>query len=311
MLSRVADRLYWGARYLERAENTSRLVRVYDGLMLDLPPEAGIAWPVLLDIVGGRELFRTLHPKATDRATIRFLLADPDNPSSVLSSLEQARENFRTTRDLAPSEAWRCVNEMYLDSRKRLPRAVSQRGRNEALRDVIEGVQQLRGLMADTMSHGEAYQFIRIGRNIERADMTTRIIDSAATMLLSRHENVQRFDNTLWMAVLKSLSGYQMYRQSVRRRIHGTDAVAFLLKDLHFPRSFARCLHQIESGIDDLPRNADATRAVARLRRIVGERAMGPEDVSVLHDFLDELQVELGAVHAQIAATWFLPDMTS
>jgi uncharacterized alpha-E superfamily protein len=254
---------------------------------------------------------RASMPLATDRATIRFLLADAENPSSVLSSLGQARENFRTTRDLAPSEAWRCVNELYLSSRTRLPRAVSQRGRNEALRSVIGGVQQLRGLMADTMSHAEAYQFIRIGRNIERADMTTRIIDSAATMLLSGREHAHRFDNTMWMAVLKSLSGYQMYRQSVRRRIHGTDVVAFLLKDLHFPRSFARCLHQIESGIDDLPHNAEATRAVARLRRIVGERAMGPEDVAVLHDFLDELQLELGAVHAQITATWFLRGMTS
>ena len=210
MLSRVAERLYWGARYLERAENTSRLVRVYDSLMLDLPSEAGVGWPLLLDITGGRELFGTLHPKATDRATLRFLLAEPENPSSVLSSLAQARENFRTTRDLAPSEAWRSVNELYLGARRRLPRAVSQRGRNDALRAIVGGVQQLRGLMADTMSHGEAYQFIRLGRNIERADMGTRIIDSAATMLLAGREELQRFDNPLWMGVRKSLSVYQM-----------------------------------------------------------------------------------------------------
>jgi len=309
MLSRVAERLYWSARYLERAENPSRLVRVYDSLMLDLPPEAGIAWPLLLDITGGRELFRALHPKATDRATIRFLLADADNPSSVLSSLAQARENFRTTRDLAPSEAWRCVNELYLRSKTSLPKAASQRGRNEALRSIVEGVQQLRGLMSDTMSHGDAYQFIRIGRNIERADMGTRIIDAAATTLLAGRDELHRFDNTLWMAVLKSLSGYQMYRQSVRRRIHGPDVVEFLLKDSHFPRSFARCLHQIESGIEDLPGNADATRAIARLRRIVAERETASEDNEALHAFLDELQVELGTIHGQIAATWFLPDM--
>ncbi len=308
MLSRVAERLYWGARYLERAENTSRLVRVYDSLMLDLPPEAGVSWPHLVDIVGAGELFRSSHPKVTDRATLRFLLADTANPGSVLSCLEQARENFRTTRDLAPSEAWRSVNELCLYARKKLPRAVSQRGRQEVLAEIIEAVQQIRGLMADAMSHGEPYQLIRLGRNMERADMTTRIIDTASATLLSGREELHRFDNTLWMAVLRSLSAYQMYRQSVRRRVHPDDVVGFLLKDPHFPRSFYRCLHQIESAAADLPNHSDTVRAVARLRRLVAERDIALDDLASLHGFLDELQLELISLHRQIASVWFLRD---
>ena len=97
----------------------------------------------------------------------------------------------------------------------------------------------------------------------------------------------------------------------MRRRVHGADVVTFLLQDPHFPRAFARCLHQIESAIGDLPNGADAVRAVARLRRIVAEHDPRAGDIQALHAFLDDLQVELGEVHGQIAATWFLPDMAA
>ena len=104
MLSRVAERIYWAARYLERAENTARLTRVYGALLLDLPDEAGVGWPLLIDITGGEQV-RLTRKGNSDRALLKHLLADPDDPGSVLSSLRMARENFRTSRDLAPTEA--------------------------------------------------------------------------------------------------------------------------------------------------------------------------------------------------------------
>jgi uncharacterized alpha-E superfamily protein len=306
VLSRVAERMYWGARYLERAENTARLVRVYDAALLDLPDDAGVGWPLLVDICGARELFDQRHPKSGDRETLKFLISDPDSPSSIVASLGQARENFRTTRDLCPSEAWRSVNELYLYGRKSLPKMASPRRRHEVLSGVVQRTQQLSGLLAGTMSHGDAYNFIRLGRNLERADMTTRIIDIAAATLLGARAAETGLDNTLWMAVLKSLSGYQMYRQYVRRRIRAEDVIRFLLHDPLFPRAVAHCLADLESSMLKLPNHEVPLRAVLRLRRIVDSQPPQAVEEAALRRLMDDLQLELAGVHEQLSAAWFL-----
>jgi len=307
MLSRVAERMYWGARYLERAENIARLVQVYDAALLDLPDEAGVGWPLLVDICGARETFQARYPKGGNRETLRFLITDADSPGSIMASLAQARENFRTTRDLCPTEAWRSVNELHIYGREALPR-MSSRQRHEVLSGIIQRVQQLTGLLSGTMSHGDAYNFIRLGQNIERADMTTRIIDTAAATLLRSGAAEARVGNTLWMAVLKSLSGYQMYRQYVRRRIRDEDVIRFLLADPLFPRAFTHCLLELESGMSKLPNHEGPLRAVLRLQRLVDTQQ--PEDIeeTALRTLMDTLQLELARVHAQISDAWFLPD---
>lgn len=308
MLSRVAERMYWGARYLERAENTARLVRVYDAVLLDLPDEAGVGWPLLVDICGVRELFNARYPKGGDRETLRFLISDPDSPSSIVASLGQARENFRTTRDLCPTEAWRSVNELYLYGRKTLPKATSPRRRHEVLSEIVRHTQQLTGLLSGTMSHGDAYNFIRLGRNLERADMTTRIIDIAAATLLGARAKENGLDNTLWMAVLKSLSGYQMYRQYVRRRIRDEDVIRFLLHDPLFPRAVAHCLEDLETSMLELPNHEIPLRAVLRLQRIVATQLPQGVEEAALRKLMDDLQIELAEVHRQLSTAWFLPD---
>ena len=308
MLSRVAERMYWAARYLERAENTARLVRVYDAALLDLPEQAGVGWPILVDICGARDAFGARYPKGGDRETLRFLISDPDNPSSIVASLSQARENFRTTRDLCPTEAWRSVNELYLFGRKNLPKMASPRRRHEVLSGVVQHAQQLTGLLAGTMSHGDAYNFMRLGRNLERADMTTRIIDTAAATLLRSGVSEARLDNTLWMAVLKSLSGYQMYRQYVRRRIRDEDVIRFLLGDTLFPRAVTHCLLELEAAMQGLPNHEAPLRAVLRLQRRVDAQQPEAIEEAGLRRLMDELQIELAEVHGQVSAVWFLPE---
>jgi len=311
MLSRVAERMYWGARYLERAENTARLVRVYDAALLDLPDEAGVGWPLLVDICGVRETFNARYPKGSDRETLKFLISDPESPSSIVASLGQARENFRTTRDMCPTEAWRSVNELYLFGREALPKVASPARRHEVLSGVVQRGQQLTGLLSGTMSHGDAYNFIRLGRNLERADMTTRIIDIAAATLLGARASENGLDNTLWMAVLKSLSGYQMYRQYVRRRIRDEDVIRFLLHDPLFPRAVAYCLSELETSMLKLPNHEAPLRAVLRLRRLVETQLPQGVEEAALRQLMDDLQVELAAVHGQLAAAWFLPDQAA
>lgn len=307
MLSRVAERMYWGARYLERVENTARLVRVYDAALMDIPEDAGLGWPLLVDICGARAQFSTRYPKGGDRETLRFLSSDPDNPGSIIASLSQARENFRTTRDLCPTEAWRSVNELYLYGRKVLPGTASPRRRHEVLSGIVQRVQQLTGLLHGTMSHGDAYHFMRVGRNLERADMTTRIIDVAAATLLGTRAKEARLDNTLWMAVLKSLSGYQMYRQYVRRRIRDEDVIRFLLHDPLFPRAVAHCVGEVQASMRELPNHEGPLRSALRLQREVDAQLARTFDELDLHRLMDELQVELARLHDDIAASWFLP----
>ena len=309
MLSRVAERVYWGARYLERVENTARLVNVYASLLLDIPVGAGRGWRQLVDIAGGEASSPPKHARgnADELATLRLLLTSIKNPGSLLSSLNAARENFRTTRDVVPTEAWRGVNELYLFCNEHLKHAVSRRRRHEVLSSVVSRSQQITGLMAGTMSHGDAYQFLRIGRGLERADMSTRIIDVAAATLLHEDPAVQLAENTLWMGVLRSLSAYQMYRQYVRRRVNAGDVIEFLLKDEHFPRTVFYCLNEISSSIRTLP-NSDAplrrgTRSVRNLKRAAVKDLLAPE----LHEYIDELQLELSNLHDQIAKTWFAP----
>ncbi len=305
LLSRVAERIYWTGRYLERVENSARLLNVYGNLLLDLPTEAGLGWQHLIDITDSEALFAAHVAQPSEENTVAFLVADLDNPGSILSSLTQARENIRTSRDIVPTEAWRCVNELHLYAKAHLTAGVSPRRRHETLTTLVERCQQITGLLAGTMSHGTAYQFLRLGRNVERADMTSRVLDVAAATLLSGRGELVRFDNTLWMTVLKSLSAYQMYRQQVRRRIIGADVIAFLVHDDEFPRALTHCLAELPPALTSLPRAEQCQAAVKALRHKVAQLDMESVAHHELHAWIDEFQLGLAALHNQISASWF------
>ena len=307
MLSRVAERLYWMARYLERAENTARLARVYSYLMLDLPNGVGLSWQQLIDITGNQELYRKRHRTAGERNVMRFILSEPENPGSLISALSMARENVRTTRDLVPSEGWEHVNELYLFARKKLSKNALPKGLYEFLSEIVMRCQQITGLLAGTMSHGDAYQFVRIGRNLERFDMTSRIIDVGSATLLARGAELARLEGRLWTYLLRALSAHQMYRQYVRRQIRPEIVLGFLLHDTHFPRAMAHTLGEIESCIILLPRHEETLKSISELSRQVLASDVDKLYPQGLHAFLDKLQLELAGLHQEIVHTWFAP----
>lgn len=307
MLSRVAERTYWLARYLERAENTARLIRVYSELLLDLPPAAGLDWDVVLQIMGCAESTDQLAVLETERDKVGFLMTSEANPSCLLNSLNHARENARTTRDIVPTEAWREVNKLCLFAREQLPTAVHARRRGSTMKEIIERVQAITGLLAGTMSHGPAYQFIRLGRNLERADMSTRTVDVAAATLMSNREELVRYDSTLWMTVLRCLSGYQMYRQYVRRRVRGPDVIAFLFLDRDFPRAVAHCLNEVAAALENLPRALPASEGLTRCLARLEDYNPAQLDVASLHKFVDEFQFDIAGINDTIAERWFHP----
>lgn len=311
MLSRVAERMYWAGRYLERAENTARLINIYSTLLLDLPADTGIVWPHLLHILGAERSFQETKSKRSEQAILKFLIADPEHPASVLSSLRAARENIRTSRDIVPTEGWECVNELYLMASKELKAAASGRRRFETLSTVVRRCQQISGLLSGTMSHGQAYYFLRMGYHLERADMTSRVVDVAATTLAPDNPAIAHYENTLWMAVLRSVSAYQTYRRFVRRRVTSVDVVAFLWGDPHFPRSIARILSVLSVLIERLPHPEDPRRVLDELGRTVHIDRETPMDWASLHEEIDRFQIDLGRLHAIIQKEWFLKPETA
>jgi uncharacterized alpha-E superfamily protein len=305
MLSRVAERVYWTGRYVERAESTARLVKAYTTQVMDLPKAVEPGWKHLVDISGANAPFEELHDGYDEPSTIAFLLADAKNPGSILSALAMVRENVRTTRDVLPTEAWEHANELYLYAKASAADSVGRKNRFSFLKTVIFRCQQLTGLLAGTMSQDAAYSFVRIGRNLERADMTTRVVDSAVFILMPRKAEPGEYDSMLWVNVLKSLSAYQMYRQHVRNRVVADEVVRFLLTDLYFPRAVAHSLAESERCLETLPRSLDALRALARTRARVDDADISRMTLDGLHRLIDEVQTDLNDVHEQIHAAWF------
>lgn len=312
MLSRSAGRLYWLGRYLERTENTARLLSVYMSLMFDLPMSVEISWRNLLTIFGAAENFFLNYEVANEQNTMQFLLTDSANPGSLVSSLSNARENIRTSRDLMPDEAWQQVNEMCLYIRGKSDTAKHRRGRVILLNEIMRGCQRFTGLLAGAMSQDDAYRFIKLGRNIERADMTTRILDIGPILLAEdRSEKLRQYENTLWMNVLKSLSALLMYRKHRRHRINSGDVLDYLMRDPIFPRSVGHCISEVAICFKFLPRSEGLSGHLGELSALLDNTDFYQISPMGLHELLDHIQVKLGATHNQIAATWFLAPQAS
>jgi uncharacterized alpha-E superfamily protein len=306
MLSRVASNIYWMARYIERAENTARLVNVNTHLLLDLPKKIRLGWEPIIDISSSRNEFYELYSTADERSVVNFMVTDLKNPSSILSSLNLARENARTIRDIIPREAWEQINELYLQSKSKAATVLTYRHRYDYLRSVILGTQTITGLLAGTMTHDEGYNFLRMGRNLERADMTTRIIDvRSATLLPEMAEDLTPFENLQWVGVLKSLTAYQMYRREVRLRVSRPDVLKFLLQEDRFPRALYHTLLEVESCLHTMPKHEKPLRLVQKLQRVLLRAKPQELKQEKLHEFIDVLQLGLITINDSISKTYF------
>jgi uncharacterized alpha-E superfamily protein len=307
MLARTAERVYWLGRFLERAENTARLILVRHHAILDLPKEVQPGWDLLLQVLGAEQDFAALSGAANEKNIISFVFGERENPSSIISSLTSARENMRTTREIMPSETWERINSLYLSvarrSNKDLPRGV----RHSVLNNIIQSCQQITGMLAGTMNQDAAYQFIRMGRNLERADMSTRIIDAASAGLMGNLEDISPYRNVLWISVLQSLSAYQMYRLNVQRNVSPQDVLEFLFQSRIFPRAVAHCLAEIEYSMTLLPEHKPALAAAEKVLKKLASTDCGELVDSELHGFIDDLQLQLVDVHGAIVGTWFSP----
>jgi uncharacterized alpha-E superfamily protein len=292
---------------VERAENLARIVDVNLNLLLDVPLSVPHQWQPLVAITGDEELFRARYGEATQANVIRFLTFDGAYAGSILASLRAARENARVVREVISSEMWLCVNELYLFVQGAAAQGVADDGLHDFFTRVKTGSHLFLGLMHATMTHGEAFHFGRLGRCLERADKTSRIVDVKCFTLLPRVKDVGiPFENVQWMAVLKSASGYEMYRKKHHSRIEGPEVVAFLLLDPEFPRSARWCITQAEGSLRsfDAREGAEPARRLAELRRDLDRARVSEILDGGLHEFIDTFQGRLNAVGAAITRAY-------
>jgi uncharacterized alpha-E superfamily protein len=308
MLSRVADNLYWMARYLERTENLARLVDVSASLMLDLPQRLSPGWQPLVTITGNEAHYARSYQDYSEKSVVRFVVADEKNPGSMLTSIARAREIARTARDILPRDVWECINDLYLYVAEHAAEASAKRTRYAFLGRVTTTTQTLTGMFEGIFNEGDALSFITLGRNIERADMTSRIVDVRTSTMMAAPSAAELgpFETVLWMSVLNSLSGYQSYRVRTRERVYGPGVVRFLLADERFPRACVCCLRRVDEVLHRLPNSGPLLRRVARMRRAIHHTRFDVLKQGDLHEFIDRLQVSLARTNDELARIYFI-----
>jgi uncharacterized alpha-E superfamily protein len=304
-LSSTAERAYWLGRYLERAETTARLITVHTNLIMDLPKRLPLGWRPLVEITGNLQLFEELFDEVSERTVCRFLINDTRNPGSLLNSLSWARENARTLRGIIPKPAFEYVNELHRQARERLTEPLSRSRRAEGLAGIAEYVQRIDGFMSANMMHDAHWRFLRIGQFIERADMTTRVIDVATGNFWQEGLELEVFADIQWRSVLRSLYAHHSYNTSVGEPITQAPVIHFLLSNRALPRAVAYGLNSVRNNLRGLPRQEAPLRAVNRMLRDLKQTTVvemsGPE----LSAYLDRCQVGLSEIHDAVRKTYF------
>jgi uncharacterized alpha-E superfamily protein len=313
MLSSTADHLYWMSRYVERAENTARILDVTSRMAL-LPAASHSRdqeWQAPLIITGLLESFPARHGEIDARQVLRYMALDSDNPSSICSCLMTARENARAVRSAITVEMWESLNFTWLEIR----RSGEERIEGAAAREFFDWVKQrshlFRGVTFGTLLRDEAFQFIRLGTYLERADNTARILDVKYHVLLPSVQDVGgAADYYQWGAVLRSVSAFNAYRKIYRNVITPRQVAELLILRDDMPRSLHACLNEIHDILRAI--NGDAGREARRLAGDLHARLHYGriEDVfnRGLHQYLTDFVSRVNALGAEINRAFLWPE---
>lgn len=312
MLSRVADSLYWMGRYLERAENIARFLDVNWHLTLDMAMMQQSHWSALVSVSGDKEFYERLYDDDTKDNVIRFLTIDSAYPNSIWSCLNMARENARAVRDMIPLEMWELINVFFHRIDKEAKNPVEVFDNPYTFCDEVKKANlTLSGLASDAMDHDEAWHFFNLGRTLERADKTSRILDVKYFVLLPAIQDVGAVvDMVQWAALLKATSSFQAYRHNVGK-ISPVGVAGFMLMSHSFPRSVLYSLTEAQRlmhGITGTRIGYFSNDAEKLLGQLCAELSFHSiEDVMEkgLHQFTDRLQVKMNEIDKAVFRTFF------
>lgn len=312
MLSRVAERVYWLARYLERVENTARLINVHTGLLMDLPHEVEVDWFTLVSLFDDDKLYHAEYETINENNVMNFLVADQNHTTSLIYSLSALRENARTALDILPEETWQQVNELYLLVKKELPAIGNRRRRQNLLLTVMERCQTVWGILTNHMSRNHAYYFLQTAKHLERADMTSRILEMASLILAeNRTDSVRAFDGILWAHLLRALSAQQMYTYTYNSTVSAEQVLHFLIRDAAFPRSLFFSLTAIGRYLSPLPQSEQLLFQQQQLLADFYMQDTVDIPADEIHKRMDALQMQLVQLSTAIGQQWFYPDSTA
>lgn len=306
MLSRHAEDLFWIGRYLERAEDTARLLDVTQQSALETGGGRGTdeIWAELLEVLYLDDVF---DDAPSPEAVHRFLVSDPSNSGSIVSIIAHARENTRAAREWVSAEYWEGINGMFLEMRGADLDPELESTPYDVLRRVKTGCQALCGIADSSLPRSEGYHFYVLGGMIERALITIRVV-SVWQRRLGGFSGPAAFPE--WVKLLKSLSGYEAYLREFRASMQAGRVLEFLLQQPSFPRSLFYCLtlaqHQLEA-VQPGPRGRNSLRVIGRLRadlEFADPASLSPDELA---EFLSSLQEEVLQVPVAVEADYFRP----
>lgn len=308
MLSRVAESLYWLARYIERAEDVTRLLAVNFNALLDVPViDDQRGWQAVLTITGDEGLFKELYPSAAAPAVIDFLLWQTLNPNAVSACITRARENARGVREQISNEMWEHINRLYFLVRE-VDHAQVAHNPSEFFRKVRDGAQAFQGISTATMTHGEAYEFIQLGLHLERADKTTRILNTQYLNVLPLPENESALP---LISLLRSCSAFEPFRRAPGKTLTIAQVAEYLLLNREFPRATLFCVNRCVRALENIGTGPDAARH-DHPRRTLGRLSadldyLDPSDVfgEPMDKFLSALLLRLNHAGDEISRAYF------
>ncbi|WP_322014604.1 alpha-E domain-containing protein [Paraburkholderia sp. J12] len=309
LLGRTASGLYWMSRYIERAENTARIVDVGLRMALTRSQDAGSDWSSVVVSSGVEEGFRSKHAACTVDSVADYLLRDRSNPSSVLLCFERARENARMVRTALTREVWEGVNEAWMIVKRVLAEPV----RAAELTEIIDTIKRqsvlILGTFSGTMLRNEIFNFIRIGTYIERADNTARILDVKYHLLLPSVAHVgTSLDFYQWESLLRSVAAHRSYRWVYDAQYRPLNVADFLILNQRMPRSLRFCYEGVSENLQQLAAGHGASHPCHRVAAAMLKRLAGSSVDCLfrggLHEFLTDFIADNNRLSAEIAGCY-------
>jgi uncharacterized alpha-E superfamily protein len=306
LLGRTANGLYWMNRYIERAENMARLVDAGLRMALTRSESAADEWTSVVVSAGVEDAFKLKHTEFTVATVSDFLLRDTDNPSSVMSSIETARNNARMVRTALTRDSWESINEAWMSHKRMLSSRVDARDLPKVLDAIKRETALMRGAFHGTMLRNEIFDFSQIGTFVERADNTARILDVKYYVLLPSISWVgTSLDNYQWESILRSVSAHRSYRWVYDAEYKPTNIADYLILNTRMPRSLAFCYRGLVSSLGLLAQEYKMRHPCHDMvERTLGKLEVGSiKDVfdTGLHEFLDGFIADNDRLGDQVA----------
>jgi uncharacterized alpha-E superfamily protein len=293
MLASIAEKTYWLSRYIERIENTSRLINVNSDLLLDIPYEGSDDLKHLIKITGHINDFKK---KNTKENVYYFLIQDETNPSSIKYSIEMAKMNSRYLLTMLPKSAWEQFNNLYIDFNSK------HKPHSEDLYRIIRNSQRFFAIITDGMQRNDVFNFIKLGRFIERADMLSRIIED---QILRKENYVNKYyQNLQWSSVLRSINGFESFKLINKDNLNQEIVLRFMIMEKLFPRSLKYCVNKLLEVQRFLPKSPSIKKDISILLEDFTNENLYKNDKKMLK-VLDDFQFGLINLDKTIKENFF------